>query len=72
MCAMPVPYSQEFREDIVREARSREDGITFAQIAKGAYRSVSGQPRQGDLIKLMGVDVEWPRIFLRPPRSSTR
>lgn len=34
----------------------------------GAYRSVMGQPRQEDLIKLMGEDVEWPRIDLRPPR----
>ena len=33
----------------------------------GAYRSVMGQPRQEDLIKLMGEDVEWPRIDLRPP-----
>lgn len=35
----------------------------------GAYRSVMGQPRQGDLIKLMGEDVDWPRIDLRPPRG---
>ena len=34
----------------------------------GAYRSVMGQPRQDDLIKLMGEDVDWPRIDLRPPR----
>lgn len=33
----------------------------------GAYRSVMGQPRQDDLIKLMGEDVDWPRIDLRPP-----
>ena len=31
---MPAPYPQEFREDLVRVARSREDGITIAQIAK--------------------------------------
>ncbi|MGO3504328.1 IS3 family transposase [Brachybacterium tyrofermentans] len=31
---MPVPYPQEFREDVVRVARSREDGVTIAQIAK--------------------------------------
>src|SRR5690625_7315915 len=35
MCTMPAPYPQEFREDVVRVARSREDGITIAQIAKG-------------------------------------
>ncbi|WP_053918251.1 helicase-related protein [Brachybacterium sp. SW0106-09] len=33
----------------------------------GAYRSVMGQPRQEDLIKLMGEEVDWPRIDLRPP-----
>nr|WP_010552303.1 transposase [Brachybacterium paraconglomeratum] len=31
---MPAPYSQEFRDDVVRVARSREDGVTLAQIAK--------------------------------------
>ena len=31
---MPAPYPQEFREDAVRVARCREDGITIAQIAK--------------------------------------
>lgn len=36
----------------------------------GAYRSVMGQPRQDDLIKLMGVDSEWPTVDLRPPRSA--
>lgn len=35
----------------------------------GAYRSVMGQPRQEDLIKLMGENVDWPRIDLRPPVS---
>ncbi|WP_062948328.1 hypothetical protein [Brachybacterium sp. sponge] len=37
----------------------------------GAYRSVMGQPRQDDLIKLMGEDVDWPRIDLRPPRCDS-
>ena len=31
---MPAAYPQEFREDVVRVARSREDGVTIAQIAK--------------------------------------
>ena len=31
---MPAPYPREFREDVVRVARSREDGVTPAQIAK--------------------------------------
>ena len=31
---MPVPYPQEFRDDVVRVARGREKGVTLAQIAK--------------------------------------
>ena len=31
---MPAPYPQEFRDDVVRVARTREDGVTLAQIAK--------------------------------------
>ena len=31
---MPAPYPQEFRDDVVRVARAREDGVTLAQIAK--------------------------------------
>lgn len=31
---MPAPYPQEFRDDVVRVARAREDGTTLAQIAK--------------------------------------
>lgn len=30
---MPKPYPQEFREDVVRVARNREDGVTLEQIA---------------------------------------
>jgi transposase len=30
---MPKPYPQEFREDVVRVARSREPGATVEQIA---------------------------------------
>lgn len=30
---MPKPYPQEFRDDVVRVARSREDGVTIEQIA---------------------------------------
>ena len=30
---MPKPYPQEFREDVVRVARSRPDGVTLEQIA---------------------------------------
>ena len=32
----------------------------------GAYRSVMGQPRQEDLIQLLGPDAEWPVIDLTP------
>lgn len=34
----------------------------------GAYRSVMGQPRQEDLVHLLGPGVEWPTIDLTPPR----
>nr|WP_214662293.1 transposase [Streptomyces polyasparticus] len=30
---MPKPYPKEFREDVVRVARSRESGVTLEQIA---------------------------------------
>ena len=40
----------------------------------GAYRSVMGQPRQEDLIQLLGPDAEWPVIDLtpRPDHTSER
>jgi transposase len=31
---MPAAYPQEFRDDVVRVARSRESGVTLAQVAK--------------------------------------
>jgi transposase len=31
---VPCPYPQEFRDDVVRVARSREEGVTLVQIAK--------------------------------------
>ncbi len=30
---MPKPYPEEFREDVVRVARNRPDGVTLEQIA---------------------------------------
>ncbi len=30
---MPKPYPQEARADVVRVARSREDGVTIEQVA---------------------------------------
>ena len=30
---MPKPYPQEFRDDVVRVAQNREDGVTLEQIA---------------------------------------
>lgn len=30
---MPKPYPQEFRDDVVRVARNREDGVTLEQVA---------------------------------------
>lgn len=38
----------------------------------GAYRLVIGQPRQDDLVRYVGEDVEWLRIDLTPPRSADR
>ena len=31
---MPKPYPQEFRDDVVKVARSRPEGVTLEQIAK--------------------------------------
>ena len=39
MCAMPAPYPQEFREDVVAVARRREGGVTIARIATTGSRS---------------------------------
>jgi len=30
---LPQPYPQEFRDDVVKVARSRPDGVTLEQIA---------------------------------------
>lgn len=32
---MPRPYPREFRDDVVRVARNRDDGVTIEQIATG-------------------------------------
>jgi transposase-like protein len=34
MFAVPKPYPQEFRDDVVRVARNRDPGVTVEQIAK--------------------------------------
>jgi len=31
---MPKPYPKEFRDDVVRVARQREQGVTLKQVAK--------------------------------------
>jgi transposase-like protein len=31
---VPKPYPTEFRDDVVRVARSREPGVTIEQVAK--------------------------------------
>ena len=49
---MPAPYPQEFRDDVVRVARAREDGVTLAQIAKdfGIHEmTLSKWMRQADI-----------------------
>lgn len=33
MCAVPKPYPKEFRDDVVRVARNREQGVLLKQIA---------------------------------------
>lgn len=33
MLPMPKPYPREFRDDVVRVARSRDEGVTLDQIA---------------------------------------
>ncbi|GAB2599253.1 hypothetical protein GCM10009696_00800 [Kocuria himachalensis] len=30
---MPAPYPEGFRDDVMRQARNREDGVPLAQIA---------------------------------------
>ncbi|MCC2333612.1 helicase-related protein [Cellulomonas wangsupingiae] len=35
----------------------------------GAYRMIIGQPRQDDLVRYVGEDVEWLRVDLTPPRT---
>ena len=49
---MPAAYPQEFREDVVRGSRSREDGVTIAQIAKDfgiSEGSLSNWMKQADV-----------------------
>ena len=49
---MPAAYPQEFRDDVVRVARSREDGVTLAQIAKDVRfheMTLSKWMRQADI-----------------------
>ena len=51
---MPKAYPREFREDVVRVARSREEGVTLRQVASdfGIWRDLSdelagqGRPRR--------------------------
>ncbi len=49
---MPGPYPQEFREDVVAVARSRESGVTLAQVAKDfgiSEQSLSNWLKQADV-----------------------
>ena len=49
---MPAPCPQEFREDVVRVARSRQDGVTIALIARdfGVHEMTSHEwIRQADV-----------------------
>lgn len=52
MDVMVKPYPREFREDVVRVARSREPGVTLARIAKdfGIHEvTLSNWMRQADI-----------------------
>jgi len=49
---VPKPYPREFREDVVRVARSRGSGVTLAQIAQdfGVHEmTISKWIRQADV-----------------------
>lgn len=49
---MPGPYPLEFREDVVAVARSRESGVTLAQIAKDfgiSDQTLTNWLRQADI-----------------------
>jgi transposase len=49
---VPGPYPREFGDDVVRVARSRDDGVTIEQIATdfGAYpMTLSKWMRQADV-----------------------
>ncbi|GAA0236833.1 transposase [Cryptosporangium japonicum] len=49
---MPKPYPREFREDVVRVARNRGDGVTLAQVARdfGVHEmTLSKWMRQADV-----------------------
>ena len=34
MCTMPKAYPKEFRDDVVRVAQEREEGVTIKQVAR--------------------------------------
>ena len=49
---MPKPYPQEFRDDVVRVAQAREDGVTLEQENEvlrraAAYLSQANLPGKG-------------------------
>lgn len=49
---MPAPYPQKLRDDVVRVARSREAGVTLAQMAKDSRlheMTLSKWMRQADI-----------------------
>ena len=71
---MPAPYPQEFREDVVRVARSREDGVTIAQIAKECGDSFSnrrelsgpaGKPMQFEDVNALSQGHEYVLLYAR-------
>ncbi|ADG76161.1 helicase domain protein [Cellulomonas flavigena DSM 20109] len=51
--ALPLSREEQQRQRLLRTV--------------GAYRMVIGQPRQDDLVRYVGEDVEWLRVDLTPP-----
>ncbi|MCP2289422.1 transposase [Nocardia amikacinitolerans] len=64
---MPKPYPKEFRDDVVRVARNRDEGITLEQVAAdfGVHpmtlskwiRQADVRPLDQELVSLLNVEV---------------
>ena len=74
---MPRPYPREFRDDVVRVARNRDDGVTIEQIATdfGVHPMTltkwmrqadvdegEGDPFGGPVVMRLSVGGSWPTV----------